>query len=183
MGKTATGALWLDAERTSPYDFYQYWINTEDPDVERFLGLLTFLPMDEVRRLGKLQGAELREAKEVLAFEVTSLCHGKAAAEKARDASRALFSGGADLDNVPSFEVAAETLDQGIDAFVLFADAGLAKSRGEARRLIEQGGAYVNNKQITAIDQKITSADLDNGAILLRAGKKKYCAIRPQRGE
>lgn len=179
MGKTASGALWLDKSRTSPYDFYQYWMNTEDPDVGKFLGLLTFLPMDEVRRLGALKDSELNQAKAVLAFEVTRLCHGKAEAEKARQASLALFSGGADLDNVPSFSISAATLAQGVDAFVLFADAGLTKSRGEARRLIEQGGAYVNGEVVAAFDRKITDADLRDGAVLLRAGKKKYCAVRP----
>lgn len=179
MGKTASGALWLDAERTSPYDFYQYWINTEDPDVEKFLGLLTFLPMEEVRRLGALEGADLRQAKEVLAMEVTTLCHGREAAEKAREASKALFSGGADLDNVPTFALDKARLAEGVEAYALFADAGLAKSRGEARRLIEQGGGYVNGEAVTAIDRKITLDDLKDGVILLRAGKKKYCAVKP----
>jgi tyrosyl-tRNA synthetase len=179
MGKTAQGALWLSAERTSPYDFYQYWINTEDPDVEKFLAMLTFLPMDEVRRLGALEGAEIRQAKEVLAFEVTKLCHGEEEAKNAQKSSKALFSGGADMANVPTFEIDAATLEEGLDAFVLFADAGLCKSRGEARRLIQQGGGYVNGEKVESFDRKVTSADLDDGAILLRAGKKKYMAIKP----
>lgn len=180
MGKTAQGAVWLGADRTSPYDFYQYWINTEDPDVGRFLGLFTFLPMDEVRRLGALEGAQIRTAKEVLAYEVTRLIHGEEEADKARAASKALFAGGAgDLAEVPSFEVPRAALEAGIEAFVLFADAGLAKSRGEARRLVQQGGAYVNGEAITAFDRLVTAADLRDGAVLLRAGKKKYCAVRP----
>ncbi len=179
MGKTAKGALWLDAGRTSPYDFYQYWINTEDPDVEKCLSLLTFLPMDEVRRLGALEGAEIRKAKEVLAFEVTKLCHGEDEAQKAKQAAKALFSGGADMASVPTFEIDAATLAEGIDAFVLFADAGLCKSRGEARRLITQGGGYVNGKKLEAFDRKVTESDLEDGAILLRAGKKKYMAVKP----
>lgn len=179
MGKTHNGALWLDRERTTPYEFYQYWINTEDPDVERFLALFTFLPMEEVRRLGAMQGADIRVAKEVLAFEATKLCHGEAEAEKAREASKALFSGGADMANVPSFEIEKGKLEAGVEAFVLFTDAGLAKSRGEARRLIEQGGGYVNGKVVEAIDRKITLADLEDGAVLLRAGKKKFVAVRP----
>ncbi|MBI5440738.1 MAG: tyrosine--tRNA ligase [Deltaproteobacteria bacterium] len=179
MGKTAQGAIWLDAARTRPYDFYQFWINTEDPDVERFLGLFTFLPMEEVRRLGALRDAELRVAKEVLAYEVTKLVHGVDEAAKARSASRALFAGEGALDSVPTFQVAADRLGEGIEAFVLFAAAGLAKSRGEARRLIEQGGASVNGDPIATIDRKIGAADLKDGAILLRAGKKKYCAVRP----
>ncbi len=179
MGKTAQGAVWLAADRTSPYDFYQYWINTEDPDVGRFLGLFTFLPMDEVRRLAALEGAEVRTAKEVLAHEVTRIIHGDEEAGKARAASRALFAGSGDLTQVPSREVPRAVLEAGIEAFVLFAEAGLAKSRGEARRLIQQGGAYVNNEPVTAFDRRITAADLRDGAVLLRAGKKKHCAVRP----
>jgi len=179
MGKTAQGAVWLDPERTSPYDFYQYWINTEDPDVGRFLGLFTFLPMEEVRRLATLQGAEIRAAKEVLAHEVTRIIHGADEAEKARTASVALFTGGGGLAEVPSWEVARTQLEAGIEAFVLFADTGLAKSRGEARRLIQQGGGYVNGQVVESFDRKITAADLRGGAVLLRAGKKKHCAVRP----
>ncbi|MBI5440276.1 MAG: tyrosine--tRNA ligase, partial [Deltaproteobacteria bacterium] len=178
MGKTAQGAVWLDAARTSPYDFYQFWINTEDPDVGRFLGLFTFLPMDEVRRLGALAGADLRQAKEALAFEVTRLVHGETEAEKARAASRALFGGGGDLESVPTLEVSARRLAEGIEAFVLFAEAGLSKSRGEARRLIEQGGAYVNGEPVTTIDLRIGPTDVRDGTILLRAGKKKNCAVK-----
>lgn len=178
MGKTAQGAVWLSPERTTPYDFYQYWINTEDPDVGRFLGLFTFLPLDEVRRLGALEGAELRTAKEVLAFEVTRLLHGEGEAEKARTASRALFGGGGDLASVPTLVVDAARLAAGIEAFVLFAEAGLAKSRGEARRLIEQGGAYVNGEPVAAIDAKLGPSDFRDGVALLRAGKKKYCALK-----
>ena len=179
MGKTAQGAVWLDAERTSPYDFYQYWINTEDADVGRFLGLFTFLPMTEVRRLGNLQGADIRAAKEVLAYEVTQIIHGVEEAEKAKTASVALFTGGGDLAEVPAWEVPRERLEAGIEAFVLFADAGLAKSRGEARRLIAQGGGYVNGQVVASFDQRITAADVRDGAVLLRAGKKKHCAVRP----
>ncbi|RMG94110.1 MAG: tyrosine--tRNA ligase, partial [Candidatus Dadabacteria bacterium] len=152
MGKTAQGAVWLDPERTSPYDFYQYWINTEDPDVERFLGLFTFLPMEEVRELGRLEGARIREAKEVLAFEVTKLVHGEAEARKARDASRALFGGTGNLDEAPTHEVDASRLREGIEAFVLLHEAGLTKSRGEARRLIAQGGAYLHGEPIGSFD-------------------------------
>ena len=179
MGKTAQGAVWLAADRTSPYDFYQYWINTEDPDVARFLGLFTFLPMEEVRRLGALGGADIRDAKEVLAYEATKIIHGGQEAEKARAASRALFGGGGSLTDVPTLELPAARLEDGIEAFVLFAEAGLAKSRGEARRLIQQGGAYVNNDGVPTFDRRITAADLRDGAVLLRAGKKKYCLVRP----
>ncbi|NOY45561.1 MAG: tyrosine--tRNA ligase [Deltaproteobacteria bacterium] len=179
MGKTAQGAIWLDPERTTPYDFYQYWINTEDPDVERFLGLFTFLPMDRVRELGRLEGSAIREAKEVLAFEVTRLVHGEAEARKARDASRALFGGGGRLDEAPTHEVDPARLTEGIEAFILLHEAGLTKSRGEARRLIGQGGAYLHGEPIRSFDQRITASDLRDGVILLRAGKKKYCVVRP----
>ena len=179
MGKTAQGAVWLDPNRTSPYEFYQYWINTEDPDVERFLALFTFLPMEEVRELGRLRGAEIRKAKEVLAFEVTRLVHGETEARKAQDASRALFGGGGDLSDVPSHVVPRDRLEKGIEAFVLFAEAGLAKSRGEARRLIQQGGAYVNGEPVREFNRLVSAADLRDGVVLLRAGKKKYCAVRP----
>ncbi len=179
MGKTERGAVWLDPRRTTPYDFYQFWINTEDPDVERFLGLFTFLPMDEVRRLGRLEGAEIRRAKEVLAYEVTRLVHGEEEASKAREASRALFAGRGDLSEAPSYEVPRARLEEGIEAFILFAEAGLTRSRGEARRLIQQGGAYVHGVAVRSIDQRITLADLRDGVVLLRAGKKKYCAVRP----
>ncbi len=179
MGKTAQGAVWLDPDRTSPYEFYQYWINTEDPDVERFLALFTFLPMEEVRELGRLRGAEIRKAKEVLAFEVTRLVHGDTEARRARDASRALFGGGGDLRDVPFHVVPRDRLEKGIEAFVLFAEAGLAKSRGEARRLIQQGGAYVNGEPVREFNRLVSAADLRDGVVLLRAGKKKYCAVRP----
>jgi tyrosyl-tRNA synthetase len=178
MGKTAAGAVWLDPQRTSPYDFYQYWINTEDPDVERFLAMFTFLPMEEVQRLGALRDAEIRVAKEILALEATALAHGGDEAKKARDASRALFGGVGELDTAPSFQIEAAKLSAGIAAYTLFSDAGLAKSRSEAKRLIEQGGAYVNGEPVTAADRRIGSGDLRDGLIQLRAGKKKYCIVK-----
>jgi tyrosyl-tRNA synthetase len=178
MGKTAQGAVWLDAEPTSPFSFYQYWINTEDADVQRFLAMFTFLPLDEVRRLGSLRDAEIRTAKEVLAYEVTQLVHGTEEAEKARKASRALFAGEGSLDSVPTFEISLDRLSAGVDAFVLFCEAGLVGSRSEARRLVEAGGAYVNGEVVCFIGRKITAADLRDGAVLLRAGKKKYVAVK-----
>jgi tyrosyl-tRNA synthetase len=179
MGKTQKGAVWLDRDLTSPYDYYQYWINQDDRDVERFLGLFTFLPMDEVRRLGALKEAEIRYAKEVLAHETTTLCHGKAEADNARDAARRLF--GADesepTESVPSHQVSAEELERGIPVYHLFEKAHLCKTRSDARRLISQGGAYVNNERVEAFDRLIGSKDLHNGSILLRAGKKRYLRI------
>jgi tyrosyl-tRNA synthetase len=184
MGKTEKGAIWLDAGRTSPYDYYQYWINTDDRDVERFLGLFTFLPMDDVRRLSSRRGEELRAAKEVLAFEATKLNHGEEEASKARAAARALFGGasGVNENAVPTVEIDRARIEEGIPAFALFADAGLARTRGEARRLISQGGAYVNKRRLEAVDEMITAKDVVDGALVLRAGKKKYVRVVPSKG-
>jgi len=181
MGKTEKGAIWLDGRRTTPYEYYQYWINTDDRDVGRFLALFTFQPMDEIRRLSSLTGENLREAKELLAYEATRLDHGEEEADKARNASKALFSDGADIDEgaVPTVEIDRRRLEEGIPAFALFADAGLVKTRGEARRLIAQGGAYVNKRRLETADEVITPADVAGGSLLLRAGKKRYCRVRP----
>jgi len=175
MGKTAAGAVWLDRERVSPYEYYQFWINTEDPDVERFLALFTFLPMDRVKELGRLEGAELRKAKEVLAYEATKITHGEEEARKAQKASRRLFAeGGTARDGVPTTALAAEDLAAGIPVTELFQRVGLCGSRGDARRLIKQGGVYLNGERVTSIDALITDKDLEDGAILLRVGKKRY---------
>ncbi len=179
MGKTHKGAVWLDASLTSPYDYYQYWINQDDGDVERFLGLFTFLPMEEVRRLGRLKGADMRTAKEVLAYEATKLCHGQKEADHARDASQQLF--GPDraksLEAAPTYSIDQEELDQGIPAYILFEKAGLCKTRGEARRLISQGGGYINGQRAKTFDQAININDLQQDFLLLRAGKKRYVRI------
>jgi tyrosyl-tRNA synthetase len=174
MGKTAAGAIWLDPELLTPYEYYQYWINTEDADVERFLAMFTFLPMERVRELGMLKGADIRQAKEVLAFETTQILHGEAAARKARDTSRKLFGAGVITDAVPTTEFEASVLEAGITAPELFERVGLSRSRSEARRLIQQGGAYVNDKAVRSVDELITAEYLLDGAILLRAGKKRY---------
>jgi tyrosyl-tRNA synthetase len=177
MGKTANGAVWLDAGRTRPYDFYQYWINTDDRDVRRFLALFTFLPMDEVERLGAAEGAALNAAKEVLAYEATRLCHGDAAADEARAAARAAFGGGGDLTAIPSTPVAAARLGGGIALLDLLVEAGLVASKGEARRLVQQGGAYVNDAAAGDAQARLGTSDVRDGAILLRAGKKKVHRI------
>jgi tyrosyl-tRNA synthetase len=174
MGKTAAGAVWLDAERVPPFDYYQYWINVDDADVERFLAIFTFLPMPRVRELGRLSGAEIRKAKEILAFEATRILHGEPAASEAREASRQLFGRGVVTEAVPSTEIDAGLLAGGVPAPELFEMVGLCGSRSEARRLIQQGGAYVNEEPVVSVDTLITSADLSDGAILLRAGKKRY---------
>jgi len=179
MGKTHKGAIWLDSALTSAYEYYQYWINQDDRDVERFLALFTFLPMEEVRRLGAAQGEAIRDAKEVLAFEATALCHGREEAENARNAARQLFgSEEAGLpDSVPTFSLNAQDLEQGIPAFVLFEKCRLSKTRAEARRLIAQGGGYVNGDRIESFDQMISPTDVKNGTLLLRAGKKRYLRV------
>ncbi|MDA1016137.1 MAG: tyrosine--tRNA ligase [Planctomycetota bacterium] len=175
MGKTAAGAVWLSAERTSPYEFYQYWINSDDRDVERFLGYFTFLPIDEVRRLGGLQGADIRDAKEVLAVEATKLAHGADAAEQARTTSRSAFSqGGADVSAMPSSSMVASRLEHGVNVIDLFVETGLAESRGAIRRLIEQGGAYINGEKVTDIGMNATLDNVQDGVLLLRHGKKKF---------
>ena len=179
MGKTAAGAVWLDAEQVSPFEYYQYWINTEDADVGRFLALFTFLPMERVRELGRLQGADVRQAKEVLAFEATRILHGEEAAAEAQRASRQLFGRGVATEAVPTTELPAGELETGILAPELFERVGLCRSRSEARRLIEQGGAWVNDRQIGSVDERLTSADLEQGALLLRAGKKRYHRVLP----
>jgi tyrosyl-tRNA synthetase len=181
MGKTEKGAIWLDAGRTSAYDYYQYWINADDRDVGRFLALFTFLPMDEVRRLSALEGAEIRDAKEVLARECTTILHGEEAAAEAARAAKALFSegGSGPGDAAPTSEFPLSRLEEGVPAFVLFAEAGLVRSRGEARRLVQQGGAYVNGRRIEEFDEKIGTEEIDDGHILLRAGKKKFMRLLP----
>ncbi|MCY4570442.1 MAG: tyrosine--tRNA ligase [Candidatus Poribacteria bacterium] len=178
MGKTAGGAVWLDAERTSPYEFYQYWINVDDRDVSRFLAYFTFLPMGEIQRLGNLQDEAIREAKEILAYEATKLAHGKTEADKAQAASHAAFGGG-NLDEaaMPTSAIASERLDSGIPIMELFHEVGLANSRSEARRLVQQGGAYINEKQYRAIDMVVGADLLEENALLLRAGKKRYHRI------
>ncbi len=179
MGKTHKGAIWLDSEMTSPYDYYQYWINQEDSDVERFLALFTFLPIDEVKRLGALKDADIRCAKEILAFEATSLCHGKEEAEKARSAAKELFGENepGSSDSIPMFHVNLNELSEGMPAYLLFERSGLCKTRSDARRLISQGGGYINGKKVEAFDQIVDQNDLENDSILIRAGKKKYMKV------
>jgi tyrosyl-tRNA synthetase len=174
MGKTAKGAVWLDANRTSPYEFYQYWVNCDDRDTQALLGYFTFLPMEEVRRLGALEGADLRLAKETLAYEATRLCHGEAAAEEARAAAKAAFGGEGDLSAVPSTEMAQSRLEDGVLFTEILVEAGLAASKGAARRLVEQGGAYLNNEAISDPYFSVNASHLQDGALMLRSGKKKY---------
>jgi tyrosyl-tRNA synthetase len=190
MGKTAAGAVWLDKKLTSPYHYYQYWINTDDRDVERFLALFTFLPMKEVRDYGRLKGADLRRAKEFLAFETTRITHGEEEARKAQEAARSLFgkdtmvdiqsathkltSDHIQIEVVPTFKIPRADLEKGLPAFKLFVQTKLCSSSSEARRLIEQGGGYINEERVEQFDQLIGMAQAGDGSLLLRAGKKKY---------
>src|SRR6266536_654766 len=175
MGKTEGGAVWLDPERTSPYAFYQYWVNTEDPDVGRYLRWFTFLPEDEIKRLAALDGAELRIAKETLAFEVTRLVHGEQAATESQQSARALFgSDGGDLAAVPTTAVPADRLTDGIEVIELLVLGDLASSRGAARRLIQQGGVYLGDQRVEAADLRVSGDQLAADGLLLRAGKKRF---------
>lgn len=196
MGKTAAGAVWLDPTRTSPYEYYQFWVNTDDRDVSRFLSLFTFLPLQEIQVVNNLEGADLNNAKNVLAFEATRLAHGGAEADKAYKAACQMFGArpvpreilpssdiprGADLDadsNVPTTDMQMSIFQDGIAAFKLFQQVGLVQSGGEARRLIDQGGGYVNGVRLKSFDQLIRHNDISDMSLLLRAGKKRFHKIR-----
>lgn len=179
MGKTVGGAVWLDPEKFSPYDFYQYWRNVDDADVEKCLSLLTFLPMDEVRRLGALQGAEINEAKKVLAYEVTKIVHGEEAAAKAQSATEALFGGGVNMDDVPTIAVRAEDMGQKL-LDLLFANKVIS-SKSEGRRLMQQDGLTIDEEKVTDVNTDVDDA-LFKGkdSLLLRKGKKKYYRLLRQ---
>jgi tyrosyl-tRNA synthetase len=180
MGKSVGGAVWLNAERLSPYDYWQMWRNTEDADIGKFLKLFTELPMDEIARLERLRGAEINEAKKVLANAATTLLHGAQAAEAAAAASRAAFEEGRLSDDLPTFEVARADLEAGIALATIVADAGLASSRGEARRLAQGGGLRVNDKVEADGQRTLALADIGaDGVIKLAAGKKKIVLIKP----
>jgi len=179
MGKTAKGAVWLDAHRTSPYEYYQYWINASDEDVERFLALFTFLPLKQVRDLTQEGGAALREAKEVLAFEATLITHGADEAEKAREAARSLFYGqGQDLEALPFTVLDPERLEKGIEAYQLLVEVGLCRTRGEARRLIAQGGVSLQGRRVPDFDWLVGVKDFQDQRLLIRVGKKKYHLLK-----
>ncbi len=178
MGKTEAGALWLDANKTSPYNFYQYWRNVDDKDVAKCLALLTFLPMDEVRRLGALEGAEINEAKKVLAWEVTKLVHGEEEARKAADAAQALFgNGGQALENVPTLQVTAEELAADARVSTLLVRSGLCKSQSDARTQIKQNAVSVNEQKITDQQAVISAEEIGADGLLLQKGKKGFCRI------
>lgn len=175
MGKTEKGALWLDPEKTTPYDFYQYWRNIDDADVVKCLSLLTFLPMDEVRKLGTLKDAEINEAKKVLAFEVTKLIHGEEEASKAKSAAEALFAGGGDMSNVPTAAISNDMI--GSSMLDILVATKILPSKGEARRLIQQGGLTVNNEKVTDVNMTVSEENFKDGSMLVKRGKKNYNKI------
>ena len=175
MGKTEKGALWLDAEKTSPYTFYQYWRNIDDADVEKCLALLTFMPMDEVRKLGALKDKEINIAKKTLAFEVTKLIHGAEEAEKAQQAAEALFNGAGALDNVPTVSITSNMM--GMKVLDVLAATEIVPSKSEGRRLIQQGGLYIGDTKVTDIDLILTDDLFENKSLLIRKGKKNYHRI------
>jgi tyrosyl-tRNA synthetase len=172
MGKTAAGAVWLAADRTSPFDFYQYFVNVDDRDVVRFLKLLTFLPLDEIARFAALEGAELRSAKQALAYAVTETVHGKSAADKAQMAAQAAFGGGGTGDLVPTHSVAPATLTDGLKIVDLLYASGLAVSKSAARRLVEQGGVRFGDRKVTSVDDSLKPDEIASEGTLLYAGKK-----------
>ena len=178
MGKTAKGALWLDPEKTSPYEFYQYWRNVDDADVEQCLRLLTFVPMNEVKRLSALKDAEINQAKEVLAFEVTKLIHGEEEATKAQEAARALFSGGGNLESMPTTELDRSKFQDGIGILSLLTELGLTKSNGEARRLVQQNGISINDEIVSDPTKLITLSDFKDDSLMIRKGKKVYHLVK-----
>lgn len=196
MGKTAKGAVWLDPERTSSYDYYQFWINTDDPDVTRFLSLFTFLSMDEIKATEHLSGADLNSAKAVLAFEATLLTHGRESAIKALQAAESMFgsrpvpdtilpsstiprdTSKANEASVPQSDIPLDEFKEGVPAFKIFHRVGLARSGSDARRLIQQGGAYLNGRRVDSADRMVSQDDINSSEIVLRAGKKRFHKVR-----
>ncbi|WZL72914.1 tyrosine--tRNA ligase [Clostridiaceae bacterium 35-E11] len=178
MGKTQAGAVWLDPEKTSPFDFYQYWRNIDDADVENCLALLTFLPMEEVRRLGALEGSEINKAKEILAFEVTKLVHGEEEAKKADEAAKALFSKGISTADVPFTEIPRSEFAEGMDIMTLLSKTNLIPSRSEGRRLIQQGGVSIDDQKVEDLKLVIKEEDFKEGTLMIRKGKKVYHQVR-----
>ncbi len=178
MGKTQSGAVWLDPNKTSPFEFYQYWRNVADADVLKCIRMLTFLPLEEIDKMDKWEGSQLNTAKEILAFELTKLVHGEEEANKAQQTARALFSGSGNLDNMPSYTLSKDDLTDGKIAVndILF-KAGMTKSKGEGRRLIEQGGVSVNDKKVASAVETVSADDFSDGSIIVKKGKKVFYKI------
>ena len=178
MGKTQKGALWLNAEKTSPYEFYQYWRNVADADVEKCLRMLTFLPMDEVRKLAALEGQEINKAKEILAYEVTKLVHGEEEAKKAQEGARAAFGGGGSLDNIPKVQKARSDFEgEGIGVVTFIRDLGLVPSNREGFMTIEQGGLKLDGEKVTDKKMMVTADTFKDGKLLVEKGKKKKLVV------
>ena len=175
MGKTASGAVWLDPNKTSPFEFFQYWRNVDDADVLKCIRMLTFLPLEEIDKMAGWEGSQLNEAKELLAFELTKLVHGEEEAEKARDASRALFSGAGDTEHMPTTELTNDDFGGGsIDVLTLLVKCGLAASKGEARRLVQQGGVSVNDEKVSAIETTFGCEQFTGDGLVIKKGKKVF---------
>ncbi len=179
MGKTVSGAVWLDPEKTSPYDFYQYWRNVDDADVIKCLKMLTFLPLDKIKEMESWEGSDLNKAKEILAFELTNLVHGEEEAKKADAAAKAMFGNGGISGDIPTTTYPKAELDEGKDILTLLVDTEIAKSRGEGRRLVQQNGVSVNGEKVTEIDATFTTDDYnEDGVILIKKGKKVFHQIK-----
>ena len=175
MGKTAGNAVWLDPNKTSPFDFYQYWRNVDDSDVLKCIKMLTFLPLDEIEKMESWEGSQLNRAKEILAFELTQMVHGTEEAQKAQEAARALFGSGANSENMPTTEItAADLTDGAINILDLMQKAGLIASKGEGRRLVQQGGVSVDDVKVTDIAKTCTAADFEKGHVIIKKGKKVF---------
>ena len=178
MGKTQSGAVWLDENKTSPFDFYQYWRNVDDADVLKCIRMLTFLPLEEIEKMESWEGSELNRAKEILAYELTALVHGEEKATKAQEAARALFSGAADTENMPTVELTADDFTDGqIAVNEIMLKAGLVKSKGEARRLIQQGGVSIDDQKVTDPVAVVSHETLEKGHIILKKGKKVFYKV------
>lgn len=178
MGKTEKGTIWMDRTKTTPYELFQYLRNVDDRDVEKFLALLTFLPMEEVRRLGALEGAEINKAKEVLAYEVTSMIHSKEDADGALEAARALFADGMDESNIPSTQLDPERFKDGVGILDLMREVGMIKTNSEGRRLVQQGGVTIGGEKVDAVDRMVILDDFKDGKILIKKGKKTYHQVQ-----
>ena len=178
MGKTEKGALWLDPEKVSPYDFYQYWRNVDDKDVIRLLKLVTFLPLEQIAEYEKLEGQELNKVKCILAYEVTKMVHGEEEAKKANDAAMAIFQGGNDTSNMPSATVSKSDIENGINILDLLTSVNLVASKSEGRRLVQQNGIAVNGEKVTAVDAVINSDFFKDGEMVIKKGKKVFLKIK-----
>lgn len=178
MGKTQKGAVWLDPEKTTPYEFYQYWRNVSDADVLKCIRMLTFLPLEEIEKMDSWQGSQLNTAKEILAYELTKLVHGDEEADKAQEAARALFSNGGNTDNMPTTSLSAEDFTDGeISVIDVMLKAGIIKSKGEGRRLADQGGVSVDDEKVSGFTATIKKSDFDKGHVIIKKGKKVFHKI------